>query len=57
MLPRTGRKPWLELIIYLLLFVVVGIGLYLLKRQIKGPARPTHVPMHSSEEPAPVGRR
>ena len=52
-MPRGGRKAWLELIIYLLVFTVLGGGLYLLKRYIKGPARPTYVP----EESTPLGPR
>ena len=45
----NSRKPWLELIIYLLIFIVVGSGLYLLKRALKGPARPRYVPMHQQD--------
>jgi hypothetical protein len=37
------------LLIYLLVFTVVGAGLYLLKRHLKGPHRPTHVPLESPE--------
>jgi protein-S-isoprenylcysteine O-methyltransferase Ste14 len=42
-------KPWAELIIYVLVFTVVGAGLYLLKRQLKGPQSPTHVPLESPD--------
>ena len=42
-------KPWLELIIYLLIFIVVGTGLYLLKRTLKGPEPPKYVPMHQQD--------
>ena len=55
--PPTRPRPWLELIIYLLVFVVVGAGLYALKRQLKGPARPKYVPMHAPEDAAPLQSR
>ena len=47
---RRSAKPWAEFLIYLLVFVVIGTGLYLLKRAIKGPPRPTHVPIESPED-------
>jgi len=56
MKPRSA-KPWAEFLIYLLVFLVVGTGLYLLKRAIKGPPRPTHVPMESPEDLRPTHPR
>jgi hypothetical protein len=41
-------KPWLELIIYLVVFAVLGAGLYLLKRTLKGPERPTYFPIEDA---------
>jgi hypothetical protein len=43
-----GNRPWLELIVYLLVFTVLGAGLYLLKQALKGPERPTYVPLEDS---------
>ena len=47
---RARYKPWAELIIYLLVFTVLGTGLYLLKRYVKGPQRPTYVPIESPQD-------
>ena len=55
--PPTRLKPWLELIIYLLVFVVVGAGLYALKRQLKGPSQPKYAPMNAPEGVGPGGGR
>jgi hypothetical protein len=49
------RNPWVEFAVYMVVFVVLGALLLGLKLWVKGPARPTHVPFDSPDQPRAVG--
>ena len=43
-LTRLWRDPWGQMVIYLLIFIVLGYGIVALFTWVRGPERPRYVP-------------
>ena len=58
--PRWHRwigNPWGQLIIYLLVFLVLGLGLSTFFRWVRGPERPRYTPFNEGDPPLVTPRR
>jgi hypothetical protein len=53
---RVWRDPWGQMVIYLLIFIVLGYGVMALFTWVRGPQRPRYVPWDASQPASLEGR-
>lgn len=47
------KGPWGQLILYLLAFLILGIGVGAFFKWVRGPVRPNYTPFHE-DQPVPA---